>query len=481
MSIPRLLLAPTHRTGLANALAAAAAEILTAQGRRVRYHHAGPLGPVAAWDRWEGAVFLDPALYSEQILLALYEAATRGADVSLLSSSVGLLDRQEGAWWVPADLARLLDCPVVAVLDCRDWGTGVRILAGGLKAHMSGLDLAGVVLAGVADRDHFIVLRRTLSEEGLKVVGCLFEGDGPGWKDAAPGAWGLPLEPALLEAVSRQVNIEGLLALAGRRGFLPAQRRLNDRSAGGPLVAVAAGKGFTPWSRDSIEVLRAAGAQVERLDLVEDEALPVGVAGLILAGTLWPGAVSDVALNLPLLESIRGAVQAGLPTLALGGGMLLLLDRVRDTLGRTSETAGVVSAEAEIVCDLEDATYVELVSKRDNLLLAQNEEATGWLLSEVELSGPGAQWEPLFTARAAGAAQGHPEGMGGDTLVCSQVLIHLASTPGMAEGFVERCAAYASRRAQTQPAQGPGPTRATTLSSATSPAGPAGSDVGNSA
>jgi len=446
MSIPRLLLAPTHRTGLANALAAALAEVLTAQGQRVRYHHAGPLGPVAAWDRWEGAVFLDPALCSERTLLALYEAATRGADLSLLSSTVGLLDRQEGAWWVPADLARLLDCPVVAVLDCRDWGTGVRILASGLKAHTTGLDLAGVVLAGVADREHFLLLRRVLGEEGLKVVGCLFEGDGPGWNDSAPGAWGLPLDPALLEAVSRQVNVEGLVALAGRRGFLPAQGRLNDRSAGGPLVMVAAGKGFTPWSRDSVEVLRAAGARVQRLDLLEDEELPEETAGLILAGTLWPEAVSDVALNRSLLSSIRRAVEEGLPTLALGGGMLLLLQRVQDTLGRTSEMAGLLSAEAEIVSDLEDTTYVEVVSDRENLLLARGEEVTGWLLSEVELSGMGTDWDPLFVSRSAGATEGYPEGIGNETLVCSRLFLHLASTPEMAERFVEKCRACAARR-----------------------------------
>ena len=62
MSVPRVLLIPTHRTGLADAIAAAVAEIVTAQGREVRYHHVGPLAPMSAWDRWEGAVFIDPAL-----------------------------------------------------------------------------------------------------------------------------------------------------------------------------------------------------------------------------------------------------------------------------------------------------------------------------------------------------------------------------------------------------------------------------------
>ena len=116
-------------------------------------------------------------------------------------------------------------------------------------------------------------------------MGCLFEGDGPGWEAGAPGAWGLPLEASVLEAVSRQVDVDGLISIAGQRGFLSWQNWFTDRGADGPVIAVAAGKGFTPWSRDSM-VLRSAGAGC-RLDLVQ-HSLP-GTAGLILAGTLWLG------------------------------------------------------------------------------------------------------------------------------------------------------------------------------------------------
>jgi hypothetical protein len=106
MSVPRVLLVPTHRTGLANAVAAAVAEIVTARGQQVRYHHLGPLSPIASWDRWEGTAFVDPAIYSEEALLGLYDVATRGADLSFLSSSTGLLDRREGVSWLPTDVAR---------------------------------------------------------------------------------------------------------------------------------------------------------------------------------------------------------------------------------------------------------------------------------------------------------------------------------------------------------------------------------------
>ncbi|MFH0917181.1 MAG: hypothetical protein V1912_12150 [bacterium] len=446
MSVPRVLLVPTHHTGLANALAAAVAEIATAQGQRVRYHHLGPLSPVSSWDRWEGTAFLDPALYSDEALLGLYDVATRGADLSLLSSSGGVLDRRDGAGWLPTDVARLLDCPVVVVMDCRGWGTGIRALVSGLKSHLDGLNLAGAVLSGVADRHHCELLRQVLAEEDVPVAGCLFEGDGPGWNAPPPGAWGLPLETTLLEAVSRQVDISGLEALAGQRGFLSLQNSLVDRGAEGPLIVVAGGKGFTPWSRDSIEVLRSAGAQVRRLDLVEDDSLPMDTSGLVLAGTVWPADLPDIAMNQSLLRDLRERIGEGLPTVALGGGALILLSRIQDSLGRTVELADVLPAEGEILWDLEDPAYVEVTAERDSLLLERGETVTGWVVTDVEVLNPDVGWDPPLVVRSAGMPAGQAEGAGTGSLLSSRVLVHLAAKPGMASRFVRHCAAYAAGR-----------------------------------
>ena len=446
MSIPRLLLVPSHRTGLANAVAAALAEILTAHGRKVRYHHLGPLGPTACWDRWEGAAFLDPGLYDEESLLRLYDVATRSAQLSLLSASQGVLDRGEDSQWRPVDVARTLDCPVVLVLDGRKWGAGIQALAAGLKIHLSSLNLAGAVLSGVADRGHYEVLRQALAAETIPVVGCLYEGDGPGWDAVAPGAWGLPLDQALLESVERQVDVAALVDLAGQRGFLATQNLLTDRGSEGPLVMVAGGPGFTPWSRDSIEVLRAAGARIRRLDLIEDEVLPAEAAGLVLAGTIWPSSLIDIAMNQPLLADMRTRIAAGLPTLALGGGFLVLLNRVQDSLGRTVDLAGVLPGEGEILWDLEEAAYVDLLAVGDNPLLDKGQRATGWVLTDVDIPDPAPTWDAPLVLQGAGFSEGQPEGVGTRSLLCSRALIHLSGSPGIAARFVQECAVYASGR-----------------------------------
>lgn len=446
MSVPRVFLVPTHRTGLANALAAALSEILVSQGVRARYHHVGTLSAAAAWDRWEGAAFLDPALYDENSLLALYDVATRGASLSLLSSSRGILDSGNGSTWLPSEVALALDCPLILVLDCRGWGTGIGALVAGMQGQLKGLNVAGAILTGVEDRDHYETLRVTLLHEGVEVVGCLYQGDGPGWDSLAPGPWQLPLDSTVIESVSRQLDLEGIQQIAGQRGFLSPPTRLSDHGADGPLVVVAGGKGFTPWSRDSIEVLRSCGAQIRRLDLMEDEALPEDAAGLVLAGTAWPAGLSDISHNRPLMDDLCGRIRGGLPTIAMGSGMLLLLSRLQDSLGRTIELTNVLPAEGEVLWDLDEATYVEVTAEADNLLLNRGESVTGWVVTEAEIQYPEIAWESPLTLRSVDSTDSQPDGAGSSSLLCTRALIHLCSNPEMGRRFVSRCALHAAKR-----------------------------------
>lgn len=443
MSVPRIMLVPTHATGLANAIAAAIAEIATAQGHRVRYHHLGPLTATSAWDRWEGAAFLDPALYDVQELAALYHVATRGAQLSLLSSSIGILDKRPGADWTPADMAVLLDCPVVAVLDCRGWSSGMRALLAGLRAELGQVNLAGVILTGLADAEHGDELGAIMRAQGVPVLGALHQADGPGWEALPPGPWGLPLDRALLETVATRIDLSELQVLAGQRGFLSPQTWLTDRGAGGPLVMVAGGKGFTPWSRDSIEVLRAAGAQVRRLDLLADQTLPPETSGLVLAGTIWPAELTSLAENESLMSDIRLRIGQGLPTIALGGGMLYLLEKVQDSLGRTAHLVGILPGQGEILWDLDAPVYVEVTGQRDSLLLSAGERLAGWVASEVELSTLSQDGAAPLLLRPAAAAEGVTEGVMSDNLLCSRAFVHLAGASDRAERFVRRCARYA--------------------------------------
>lgn len=442
MSVPRILLAPTHHTRLAGYLAAGLAEIVGAERRHVRFHHLGAVVPAAAWDRWEGGSFLDRALYGKETLTALYEHTVRGADLSILSTAHGVLDDVRPGPWSPVEIARLLDCPLVLVLDCRGWGGGLVAVAAGVKERLAGVNLAGLVLTGVRDQEHRDLLRRALAEVSVPVVGCVFQGNGPGWETLPPGPEALPLSSELVEWVRRQVDVAGLRSLAGQRGFLAGSTSAPERRTAGPLVAVAAGRGFTAWSRDSIETLRTAGAHVHRLDLATDDALPAETAGLIVAGHLWQSSLPELAQNFSLMREMRVRVSEGMPTLALGGGMLYFLRRLQDPSGRTHELAGVLPAEGELLGDLDEPVYLAVRAEQDTLLLEHGEEVTGWVAADAEiLEAPVSRGFPL-SVEGEGWPTRQREGAATPTLLCSRVLLHLASCPGGTRRFLAACAAY---------------------------------------
>ena len=453
MSLPRVLLAPSHRTGLAWAVAAAVAEVIGRQERQVRFHHVGVAGPSEAWDRWEGSSFVDPSLYDREALLRLYELTTRGADLSLLASTRGLFDSREGAQWTPADVAVMLDAPIVLVVDCKGWGLGLAALVAGFNEQRRDVQLSGVLLTGVEDRAQRETLRVALGRINVPVVGCLYERDaaavGLSWAANPPGAWGVPLNDEVLEVVFQQVDVPGLEALAGQRGFLPAAgQRANgktDERGGTPLVLVAAGRGFTPWSRDGVEQLRAAGARVRRLDLAEDEALPEEAAGLVIAGHLWPDSIGELAQNFALMRHLRVRVADGLPTLALGGGALYFLKRLQDAAGRSHDLAGILPGSGEMIGEFDEVGYLEVRAERDSVLFREGEAVAGWVAGDAEIQeSPVSRNFPL-SVTAPGWPQPQLEGAATGDLLCSRVLFHLASQPLAAARFVAACSRFAKQ------------------------------------
>ena len=123
--------------------------------------------------------------------------------------------------------------------------------------------------------------------------------------------------------------------------------------------------------------------------------------------------------------------------------MLLLLSTLQDTLGRTSELAGVVPAQGEVLWDLDEPAYVEVTATRDNLLLDKGERVMGWVFTEFELSGDGQAWESPLVLSGVGTSTERREAYGSDSLLCSPAMVHLAATRRAAGKFVESCKAYA--------------------------------------
>jgi cobyrinic acid a,c-diamide synthase len=309
---------------------------------------------------------LDAWLCGPEVIPALAGRAADGADVLVVEGVMGLFDGSaDGTLSSTADVARLIDAPVVLVVDAGAMSGSVAALVHGYATLDPRVRLGGVVLNQVGSPAHEVQLREALVPLGYPVLGALRRDDRLTWRDRHLGLVPVAERPAvvtealdrLAAAVAEQIDLEAVLRLAAtapplRVGAVPLPAPPDFRhlasaaggAAGGRLrIAVAAGAAFTFTYTDTLDALVAAGVEPVPFDPLRDEALPEAVDGLIAGGGFPEVYAADLAANRPMLDDVRRRISDGLPTWAECGGLLWLC---RTLDGRAM--AGVVPADAEM-------------------------------------------------------------------------------------------------------------------------------------
>ena len=352
MSAPRLVVCGLE-PGPAVALAAGALLAAFADERAVRPVLLGvdlPLWRLLYAASARAPRVLDPRLVDDAVAGELYDAWSADADLTAVVAVEPALDRWEGVKGSrPVDVAAALDAPLVLVVDARERGATAAAAACGVRMLARNVEFAGVIVVGGDDQGPASELRRILEETAkLPVLGWLppqlseqfarqYGGGGSSLRQIGPQ----PVkggETALCREAGGYLDRDGLEAAAARRGFLPARpRRLLAPlpAAAGLTLAVAWGPPLEPFALEAIDLFKAMGLTLEPLHIGRDQTLPEGAAGLFLAGLLDEEELPAFAGNDALKASLAEAIAGGLPTLALGGGALLLLRRLADSRGRT--------------------------------------------------------------------------------------------------------------------------------------------------
>jgi cobyrinic acid a,c-diamide synthase len=449
MSAPRLVVCGLE-PGPAVALASGALLAAFADERAVRPVLLGVDLPL--WRLLYGASaraprILDPRLVDDAVAGELYDSWAADTDLTAVVAVEPALDRWHGVKGSRAvDVAAALDAPLVLVVDALERGATAAAAACGVRKLAGGVEFAGVIVVGGDEQGQAAELRRVLEETArLPVLGWLppqlseqFVRQYGGGRGSLRQIGPLPVkggEAALCREAGTYLDREGLGAAAARRGFLPARpRRLLAPlpAANGLTLAVGWGPPIEPFALEAIDLLKAMGLTLAPLHVGRDRELPAGAAGLLLAGLLDEEELPAFAGNEDLKAAIAEAVARGLPTLALGGGALLLLRRLADSRGRTHELAGVLPAEAELLEWYERPRYVRAVAARENPY--DEGEATLYELFDLEFLT--LQQEAFAYRIGEPDEEGQAEGFVHDRCLATTLVPSLPAAPGLAEGFV---------------------------------------------
>lgn len=384
---------------------------------------------------------LDPWLCGPETVPALAGRAGAGAGLLVVEGVMGLFDG--AADTTPsstADVARLLDAPVVLVVDASAMSTSVAALVHGFATFEPGVRVAGVILNRVGSDGHEILLREALEPSGVPVLGALRHDERLTWRDRHLGLVPVAEQAAEVEraldrlaaAVAERVDLEALVRLAASAPELTVGPVPLPSPGPRPVrVAVAGGPAFTFTYADTLDALQAAGAEPVPFDPLRDEALPEGIDGLVAGGGFPEVYAAELAANEPLLADVRRRVgDARLPTWAECGGLLWLC---RELDGQPM--AGIVPASARMTERL-TLGYRRATAMQDTPVARAGATFRGHEFHYSTLEAPG---EGLLLSSRFGEG---PEGWATPTLLATYVHHHPGGDPGPVERFVATCAGH---------------------------------------
>lgn len=432
---------------------------------------------------------LDGWMLSDAIVLELFGRGAEGADIALVEGVMGLFDGVSGLdeTGSTAQMAKLLDAPVLLVVDVSATARSAAAMALGYARLDPDLKVAGVILNRIATSRHRDWTKEAI--EGLTrlpVLGALPQLPALELPERHLGLIPVAERPridafleTLIPLVEAHLDLDRILALARSAPALPLPSGLLHKSpppvpspsegggsgrgcrlrtfmhmglpqANGVLrrdteaptcvarIVMANDEAFSFYYADSLDLLTAAGADLKAFSPMHDRALPEGAQGLYIGGGFPEQFADRLTANDALRRQILEAARDGMPIYAECGGLMYLTEGIVDCDGHAYPMVGAIPGRAVMERGRLTIGYVEVEPLHDNILAMPGMHLRGHEFHCAQWECPG----PACAAYRILNQNGRLEGYRRGNLLATFVHLHLAIDPSLARRFVASCARY---------------------------------------
>jgi len=357
-----LLAAPSSGSGKTT-LALALMRILAKRGLRVQPFKCGPdyldtrLHGLAAscCGRQSNGINLDTFMASERHTRELFARHGRNADVSVVEGVMGLFDGAQKAEGSSAEIAKLLDLPVIMVLNAKSMAYSAAPMLYGFRTFDPELRLAGVIFNQVGTLSHYSYLEAAAKDAGVEPLGYVPRNQRIAISERHLGLNTSPdydrdaIIEAMSEHVAKTVCVDRLLEIA--RTFLPdidAPRLSVTESAGSRrrIIAVARDEAFNFLYEENLTVLQEHG-EVVFFSPMEDRSLPQADL-LYLAGGYPELYAEKLASNLEMRHAVGAYCLRGGAAWAECGGLMYLSKTLTTADGTAHPMCGVIDLDTSM-------------------------------------------------------------------------------------------------------------------------------------
>lgn len=309
--------------------------------------------------------------------------ASAGHDLAVLEGVMGFYDGVGGgdrasSW----HLAVETQTPVILVVTPRSSSLTLAAAVRGVAAFRRPSPVRGVLLNRCGQAAFQRLASMLERETGLPVLGWM-----PDMPECTIASRHLGLVNApeisdlqekidhMARTLEQCVDIEKLLDIAQSAPRLdsPDDEEAAPPEGERPRIAVARDRAFCFYYEENLDELRRAGAEIVEFSPLAHPTLPPGTAGLYLGGGYPELHARRLSENIPMRDTIRAAVERGMPTLAECGGFLYLQESLEDSEDTVFPMVGALPGRGANTGKLGRFGYLTLTAREDTPYLPLGE------------------------------------------------------------------------------------------------------------
>lgn len=455
MNYPRIMIsAPCSGSGksvITAGLMAAFSRNNVVQGFKVGPDYIDPMYHSAATGR--PSRNLDSWMLNAETNRRIFTRATQDADLAIIEGVMGLFDGFGSNPFVgsSAEMAKLLGCPVIAVIDCGKMSGSAAAIVKGLDSLDPGLRLAGVICNRVGSQAHADWLKDAIERyTNTPVLGAVPKSESLKIPERQLGLFTVVERPCevktFLENLAKQIgawlDLDKILEIAqSAPNIIPEisvnEKPIQDGRYSKVRIAVALDEAFCFYYQENLTALEEGGAELVYFSPLSDAHLPERIGGIYLGGGYPELYAETISNNNSLLREIRYAHEEEMPIYAECGGFILLTEGIRSPKGDFPMT-GVLPGWAEMGTRLKMG-YRQIRVLENNLLSKQGDVLRG---HEFHYS----TWEPdtgtntvyAITPRSQ-TENMREEGWSDKNLLASYVHLHFLQNQSITKNFINKC------------------------------------------
>lgn len=364
----------------------------------------------------KASVNLDSWMIPTHFLKNTFARHASLADISIIEGVMGLYDSKtpttdDGS---TAELAKILDLPVVLVVDASAMARSAAALVKGFVEFDPEVKVAGVIFNNVGSPKHYQILEEALCKyTSVPVLGGYtkntnieFPSRHLGLFMGEDGLISSSFVKTLADLGTQQLDLDSIENLAATSIPDPDSLKIEPILHSPKKMGIASDRAFCFYYVDNLEILEKLGFELVFFSPIHDNKIPDGVHAIYIGGgypELYAKALSE---NNQMRESIRNFSQQNGWIYAECGGLMYLGKEIADLEENQFPMCNIFSFATRMLPKLKSLGYVEITPAEDFLFLKKGQTVRGHEFHYSEIIDIPESLSSIYISRPKGKTAG---------------------------------------------------------------------------